>query len=164
LHGGIFGGKFSDFRIMRAGRIAGGIRRLIHLHSAQLIAICHRCPFSAKGCAGPCPCTIDGRDIIDHANAGNCPEDFYNHPPEIDIPDPPEPAPLPAPHPHPWPWAIRVAAKVFRDESDRGFGDTAQRMIAKLGGEHVKRILADAGIECGCRERQEWLNARFPYR
>jgi hypothetical protein len=47
-----------------------------------LIQTCHRCkPWSQTqregGCAGPCPCHFDGRDIIDHAKAGECPAGFY---------------------------------------------------------------------------------------
>lgn len=38
---------------------------------------CHRCPLRAVGCAGPCACTVDGKDIIAHAGAdggsGFCP-------------------------------------------------------------------------------------------
>src|SRR4051812_38154953 len=47
-----------------------------------LIQTCHRCkPWSQTqregGCAGPCPCHFDGRDIVEHAKEGNCPAGFY---------------------------------------------------------------------------------------
>jgi hypothetical protein len=37
------------------------------------ISTCHRCPLRQRPCAGPCPCTVDGADIIQHAKAGYCP-------------------------------------------------------------------------------------------
>jgi hypothetical protein len=50
----------------------------VHLH----IQICHRCkPYSQTkrrgGCAGPCPCHWDGKDIIEHARSGYCPIGSY---------------------------------------------------------------------------------------
>jgi hypothetical protein len=44
---------------------------LIHLH------ICHRCPQRQAQCAGPCACKLDGRDIIDHAEKGDCPAGLF---------------------------------------------------------------------------------------
>jgi hypothetical protein len=45
------------------------------------IVTCYRCSFSqlrrSGGCAGPCPCHIDGRDIIDHATLNYCPAGYY---------------------------------------------------------------------------------------
>ena len=41
------------------------------------IKICHRCPNRQDPCHGPCPCLSDGRDIIDHAKAGDCPLGRY---------------------------------------------------------------------------------------
>jgi hypothetical protein len=43
----------------------------------NLIAICHRCPNRQKDCAGPCVCTVDGEDIIEHAETRYCPEGRY---------------------------------------------------------------------------------------
>lgn len=40
------------------------------------IAICLACPFRGPA-DGACPCTIDGRDIKEHAEAGDCPKGFY---------------------------------------------------------------------------------------
>jgi len=37
------------------------------------LTICHRCDRLARPCAGACICTADGRDIVDHAQAGDCP-------------------------------------------------------------------------------------------
>lgn len=50
------------------------------------IGACHRCLYRQAGCAGPCVCTIDGRDIIDHATAGDCPKGF--HAQGVDSPSP----------------------------------------------------------------------------
>lgn len=45
------------------------------------IITCHKCRFSQTrhtgGCAGPCPCHIDRRDIIDHARLNYCPAGYY---------------------------------------------------------------------------------------
>lgn len=40
---------------------------------ARNISACHRCRFRQSVCRGPCPCTVDGADIIDHATSGQCP-------------------------------------------------------------------------------------------
>lgn len=37
------------------------------------VAICAKCSLSASNCAGPCPCTVDGSDILAHAKAEYCP-------------------------------------------------------------------------------------------
>jgi hypothetical protein len=37
------------------------------------ITTCHRCPHRQRPCNGPCPCTIDGEDIVKHAATGYCP-------------------------------------------------------------------------------------------
>jgi hypothetical protein len=40
---------------------------------ATNLAICHRCTHRASPCAGQCACGQSGRDIVAHAEAGNCP-------------------------------------------------------------------------------------------
>jgi hypothetical protein len=39
--------------------------------TANLVT-CAACTFRARGCAGPCPCTVDGVDSMLHAAAGVC--------------------------------------------------------------------------------------------
>jgi hypothetical protein len=41
------------------------------------IGICHRCRHRQSRCAGPCACTVSGRDIIDHAEKGDCPNRYF---------------------------------------------------------------------------------------
>jgi hypothetical protein len=41
------------------------------------IHVCHRCPFRQEPCNGSCACTVDGRDIIDHAERGDCPHERF---------------------------------------------------------------------------------------
>jgi hypothetical protein len=41
------------------------------------IAACHRCPRRQSSCAGACACLEDGRDIVEHASAGDCPLGRY---------------------------------------------------------------------------------------
>jgi hypothetical protein len=44
------------------------------MDAARRIAICHRCPSrSAFVPATPLACTVDGRPVVDHAAAGDCP-------------------------------------------------------------------------------------------
>ncbi len=42
-------------------------------HIGGNLAACHRCPRRQSACAGACLCTVDERDIIDHARVGDCP-------------------------------------------------------------------------------------------
>lgn len=59
------------------------------------IMICHRCPYRGQPSGGACPCTIDGRDIIQHAEARQCPQGRYPHDMACESPPPPEPPPPP---------------------------------------------------------------------
>lgn len=43
----------------------------------NLIAVCSRCKHSARNCRGACPCTIDGVDILKHAEERYCPIGRY---------------------------------------------------------------------------------------
>lgn len=40
------------------------------------ILVCHECA-DIKKCEGPCPCPIDGKDVIRHAKEGICPKNKY---------------------------------------------------------------------------------------
>lgn len=53
--------------------------------------------------------------------------------------------------------------KWFKKPEDRGVGDTVERLLAKIGGRSIKKILMHLGQDCGCTNRQKWLNARYPY-
>lgn len=53
---------------------------------------------------------------------------------------------------------------MFRKAGDAGVGDTAERMLAKVGGTLFKQWFKQtAGRECGCKGRADILNARYPY-
>jgi hypothetical protein len=42
--------------------------------------VCHLCLIAERTihkCNGPCPCIVDGRDIIDHAAAADCPRGLH---------------------------------------------------------------------------------------
>lgn len=43
----------------------------------NLIVRCHQCPKRQRPCNGPCACTLDGVDIIDHAEQRYCPAGRY---------------------------------------------------------------------------------------
>lgn len=53
--------------------------------------------------------------------------------------------------------------EAFRYKEDKGVGDTVERLLAKIGGRSIKKILMHLGQDCGCTNRQKWLNARYPY-
>jgi hypothetical protein len=41
------------------------------------LQICHACDKRQRPCHGACACTVDGRDIIDHAGRHDCPLHRY---------------------------------------------------------------------------------------
>lgn len=47
---------------------------------AERLRVCHKCEHRHRPCRGPCPCLIDGKDIIEHARAGECPKGKYTEP------------------------------------------------------------------------------------
>lgn len=61
-----------------------------------------------------------------------------------------------------WP-IILLPLKLLAQEDDRGAGDIIARVIGPIGGDPFKvwykRLF---GKDCGCRARQETLNARWP--
>lgn len=72
-------------------------------------------------------------------------------------------APAPPLQPLPeadWPLAAKIASKLRRPE-DKGLGDTVARTLGKTG-EAFKAFMKSIGIDCGCQQRQEWLNQRYP--
>lgn len=61
-----------------------------------------------------------------------------------------------------WPaWVKLIAVK--QEPQDIGVGDTAQRLLAKLGGEVFKKMLKRACLPCGCDVRQFEWNVLYPY-
>jgi len=36
------------------------------------LSACHACPRRQDGCRGKCACLLDGRDITEHAEVGDC--------------------------------------------------------------------------------------------
>jgi hypothetical protein len=38
-----------------------------------------------------------------------------------------------------------------------------ERMLAKVGGRKIKHLMYLLRLPCGCEDRQQWLNERFPY-
>ncbi len=45
------------------------------------LSVCHTCPRRQDGCRGKCACLVDGRDLIEHAEAGDCPLGKHAVPP-----------------------------------------------------------------------------------
>jgi hypothetical protein len=52
--------------------------------------------------------------------------------------------------------------KLFAIESDRGVGDIVERMLSKVGGRAIKNSLKRLGVSCGCTNKQEALNRKYP--
>ena len=62
-----------------------------------------------------------------------------------------------------WPtWAATIAK--LKADGDTGIGDTIARVIGPVGGAAFKRYFKTIfGKSCGCDERQDALNRRYPY-
>jgi hypothetical protein len=62
-----------------------------------------------------------------------------------------------------WPLFIRAIAK-FRKPADLGIGDTTVHLIGDTRSMKFKKWFQKKfGTNCGCTERQAWLNRRYPY-
>lgn len=66
-----------------------------------------------------------------------------------------------APESSEWPWWAK-ALKKRAQAGEKGIGDTLARKFGSTG-EAFKKVMECIGIQCGCQQRQEWLNARYPY-
>lgn len=61
-----------------------------------------------------------------------------------------------------WPLLIRGIARQ-RSEADVGVGDTVHRILSKMGGSQFEWVMKRLGIDCGCGDRRDWLNAVYKY-
>jgi hypothetical protein len=62
-----------------------------------------------------------------------------------------------------WPLWARAVARLKKDV-DAGVGDTIERVIGKTSSEAFKKwFKAITGHDCGCTQRKEYFNERFPY-
>lgn len=100
--------------------------------------ICIKCAFRQQVCRGPCACTVDGRDILDHAAKGDCPKGHFSEPgrmpaqaiPKTSLPD------------------IPLA------------GDVVEKIAKAVGADRLAKWWEQmTGKPCGCGERKEVLNA-----
>jgi len=64
--------------------------------------------------------------------------------------------------PKPRPLLIRGISRQ-RIDSDTGVGDTVERLLAKMGGDQFKWVMARLGVNCGCEDRKQYLNRVYPY-
>lgn len=64
--------------------------------------------------------------------------------------------------PEAWPmWAQPM--KLLAKDGDKGLGDIVARVVGTIGGEAYKAwYLKTFGKSCGCTERQESLNQKYP--
>lgn len=64
--------------------------------------------------------------------------------------------------PEPWPMVL-IPLKLLAKEGDSGAGDIIARTIGPVGGDAFKKwYKALFGKDCGCGNRQEALNRRWP--
>lgn len=62
----------------------------------------------------------------------------------------------------PWPILARPL-KLMAKPDDRGLGDIVARIVGPIGGDAFKVWFVKAfGRDCGCADRQQWLNIHFP--
>jgi hypothetical protein len=62
-----------------------------------------------------------------------------------------------------WPLAVLAVAR-WRKPGDTGLGDTVVRLIGSTRSHHFQVwFKRKFNRDCGCTDRQRWLNARFPY-
>jgi hypothetical protein len=61
-----------------------------------------------------------------------------------------------------WPSLVQKIAK-RKNPNDRGVGDTLERLFAQVGGRVFKRVMERLGVDCGCGDRQTWLNENYAY-
>jgi hypothetical protein len=54
------------------------------------------------------------------------------------------------------PKSLKLSSEPAPSESSRGLGDTVAKVLEFLG--------VEKGPDCGCTQRQEWLNEKFPYK
>lgn len=62
-----------------------------------------------------------------------------------------------------WPRWAKMLARRKRD-GEAGIGDTILRMIGKDRSDRFKAWFKRwVGVDCGCSDRQNWLNRQYPY-
>ena len=59
-------------------------------------------------------------------------------------------------------WFLRKLGE-HRVMGDRGAGDTAERILASVGAEWIKKGLAMIHVDCGCESRRDWMNEKWPW-
>jgi len=62
-----------------------------------------------------------------------------------------------------WPFLVKWIAQ-RRQPGEIGVGDTVHRLFSQFGGNTLSEAYERlAGRPCGCKDRQAWLNQRYPY-
>ena len=62
-----------------------------------------------------------------------------------------------------WPRLLKIVAK-YRHPADLGLGDTLVHLIGDTNSSRFKTwFKRKFNRDCGCTDRQRWLNARFPH-
>ena len=109
---------------------------------------------------------LSGATLVDEANdLYECTDEHwaamvakYRKPNEEAAPAPIQPIPY-----EDWPMAARVV-RMMRNASDKGVGDTLERIAARMGAAWVaERYEALTGRSCGCNSRRDKANALYPY-
>jgi hypothetical protein len=104
-------------------------------------------------------CAKTGRTIQEQATADYCPAGRFGNGEPVE----PVPAQSIAVPRNQWPFVVRVLAS-RKAEGERGVGDTAKRLLHKMGADGLAWLYEKAtGRDCGCGDRQEKLNRLYPY-
>ncbi len=62
-----------------------------------------------------------------------------------------------------WPLIFRLLAKQ-RYYTDKGIGDTIERIVGPVGGDAFKKLYKSImKQDCGCNYRRDLLNKEYPY-
>ena len=59
------------------------------------------------------------------------------------------------------PYWVKIIKKLSKPE-DIGLGATVKRIASKVGGERFKLLASKIGIPCGCTEREDEWNRKYP--
>ncbi len=117
----------------------------------------------------PCTCDRTVKDGTPYRIGRDCAKCYlyWNNPSSrramtAEVSEVTSPVVVPTAVPEPeWPAHIRAVA-LLRGPEDRGVGDTVANTLG-LSGRMIKALVKATGLNCGCADRQMWLNQKYPY-
>lgn len=73
----------------------------------------------------------------------------------------PQPKPVASKPPGEWPMLVRPL-KPLAQPGDKGLGDIVERQLGVAGETFKQTYAAVIGKPCGCTNRRDWLNQKYP--